>query len=471
MDNYSGKNILSREDLNGTFVVCDENGNPIFDSDGRVVKSNNFADIERYNSIGFSIIFVCRANSDGRNGIKKGDIVYFKVNNDRGINSFGRKFESLGSCEDVAEVMAFYLIKNLNEKLGENSILKITPHDFAEGYILQECMRNTTQNYGFSDLEDPIMYGCISKDAVSKSGQIVHGYLLLQYAGITEKSNSSIYLNNVSNYEKAVDGFAKSLKKEGKNILVDPGCSRYNANTIFFDYFFVDGDRHNKNICYELVNKGDGNYIFQPLALLDNGGGLAMQSSNCTKLYQEVSNIINKYGRVDSKDDKLHNPFDVSYSFSFGKNCFLDENICNIFDNLSYTDQLALVLSKNKILFDDFNFMYKNLDFTQALANMSNLGLSVNLKDNGDSDYDFLPNLKKVVNEALKFKKRQISESMSKLLNIEYQDSLFDENENYYIDEFAKIVEENGLSIHIASNAELQKHKEKIANYSQKALN
>ena len=98
-------NISSRETLNEKETI--------FLPDGDRIKVPRYVDIKPFLSVGASKFYTAIAKFDGKNGVKAGDLIYFKANSERGVNAnTARTDEARGSCEDVAEVFGFYLLKN-----------------------------------------------------------------------------------------------------------------------------------------------------------------------------------------------------------------------------------------------------------------------------------------------------------------------------------------------------------------------
>ena len=82
-----------------------------------------FTDIKRTITVGASMFYTAIAKTDGRYGVKAGDLVYFKKNPTRGINpNNARTDEARGSCEDVGEVLTHFTVKAMNEKLGKKLV-------------------------------------------------------------------------------------------------------------------------------------------------------------------------------------------------------------------------------------------------------------------------------------------------------------------------------------------------------------
>lgn len=444
-------NNKAREDLNEKRVKLLENDERIY--------LPLYTDVKRFLSVGVSIIFTATAKYDGRNGIKAGDKVYFKANNRRGVNSIGRTEESMGSCEDVSEVYGYYLLKNLGENLGDKAVLKTTPYDFAQ-YANDEfwgLVAKQTSNL----VSSCRLYGCVSKNCIDAKGQIVHGNELLRLVH-EQKNVMKSSSNTLASYDSAVKAYQRKAAEAGQEVLVDPICTRYNANILMWDYFTANSDRHCKNINYELVELANGESVLTPLAILDNGGAFAMQSMNAQKLYAEELEKLQKTGKIEPFQGTLRNPFDVQYDMFVGKESFKDEQIKNCYDNLSYTAQLVMMISQNKTLFNDFKNIYNGLDTEKAFSQMCH---------DTRLPKDYLPGFLEITTAVTNFKKEQISMVMAEVMGEEFDEQKFVENQNYYVDKFESLVKENELTLNIASDKDVLEHKkrvEKIAKTSQK---
>ena len=433
-------NILGRESLNDYSVT--RSGN-------KVNRFDNFSDIKRFLSVGFSTIYTATAQVDGRNGIAKGDRVYFKINNEIGVSNLGRIDESSGSCEDVAEVMGFYALRNLQRKLGKESVLKATPYDFAdyEHDSFVEVISKKTNNFVDSDR----LYGCLSKNCLSSNSEIIHGDALLSLVVPNSKVLASSN-NTLFNYDCALVEFFRRSASCGQHLIIDPISTRYLANTLFWDYFFSNSDRHCKNINFEKVPLDDNRFLVTPLAIIDNGGGLCLQNSNCKKLFEMCGKDIIEQGSYLTRGVKA-SPFNVPYEFSIGRDSLPNGDFKDAYGGLSASEEIVVLISGNKTLYDDFANMYRGLDFNQVLLDMKS-----ELKFNPN----FLPNLSLLANQALDLRRVEISRSMADFMCQEFKLEEFLQDPNYYLDRFEAFVEKDNLNLHIATNEEVEEFREFI---------
>lgn len=436
-------NILNREDLNDyTTTRTGDN----------IVRKSNFTDIQRFLSVGFSTIFTATSQVNCNNGIQPSDKVYFKINNEFGVNAIGRVDESSGSCEDVAEVLGFYALRNLGKVLGKNGVLKTTPYEFAE-YSHETFFDAVLKKTG-GFIESDRMYGCISKNCVAPEAEIIHGDSMLSLVvpnnKITKSSSNTLY-----NYDTSLGQFALEAGLRGQELLVHPITTRFLANTMFWDYFFANSDRHCKNINFQKVPLGNNKFLVEPLAVIDNGGGLCMQSSNCKKLFTSCEGLIANNGLNSSHIDNSFNPFSVPYDFYAGAESYPDGELKDLYDALRYREQLVVLLSTNKELYSDFANMYKNLDFATAVEDMHTELLF---------NPNFLPNLSAVATTVLQIKRAEISESMANYMGESFNIETFNANPSYYLDKFAEFVQDNSSNLHIATNEEVASFNETLYN-------
>jgi len=423
------------------------------DESGRGGMVQTFSGAKVFDSVGFSIIYTAIANFDMKNEIKKGDKVFFKANNVRGVGPMGRTVESMGSCEDVAEVFCYHLIKNMNEQLGQSAILIPTPYNFAE--YENEMFRQIIKQQTLHLVDSSRLYGCVSPDVIAKNGIIIHGDELLKLLynrADAMKSNN----NNLFNYERALEMYVEKAKESQQQVLVHPISSRYNANLMFLDYFDANSDRHCKNINYQSIFLGNGTSIVVPLAVLDNGGALALQSRNCELLFKEQSEILDQKGRFEStKGIDDYNPFDGQFDFNIGKDCFLNSEMAESYDKLSYVEKLVMLISQNKILFNDFKNMYQTLDYK---------GAALSMYTQNKFPLNYLTDFERVVEAVLIFKKSQISKVMAAIMGENFSQEIFDQDMNYYLNKFEALVVDNALDLHIASDEEIKAFEEQVAN-------
>ena len=407
---------------------------------GEWISTPRFVNIKRFKSVGFSPIFIGTSKIDGRNGIKAGDTIYFKANNKRGINSLGRTDESMGSCEDLGEVFGYYMLRGYAEKLGGDAVLVPTVYDFSE-YSNDDFWKIIADQTARL-VESSRFYGCVTKHCLDEGADIMHGHLIL--GQFLDKNNAFRSGNNsLINYEKGLAILAEKMKGDGQELVIDPMCTRYLANVMFWDYFYSNSDRHCKNITFQTVPLGDGKVLFKPTPVLDNGGGLALQSPNCLKTYTEQIQSINENGKMVEFIGGIKNSFDCTLDFFIGKESFVDEAAQRGYDDLKYVEQLALMLSQNKVLFNDFKNMYSALDTDEAFAKM---------KTETRFRADFLPGFDMVAKETVRYKREKISRVFANMMNVEFDEQAFAENQTKYIDMFEPLVAENNLNLFIATD-------------------
>ena len=442
-------NNRSRESLNEKDRTFLPNGDRI--------ENPRFVDIKRFQSVGFSMIFTAKAKVDGRNGIKAGDTVYFKVNNTRGVNHLGRTEESMGSCEDVAEVFGYYLLRDLSETLGDKAVLIPTPYDFAE-YSHDDFWKLIRQQTA-AMVESSRLYGCVSKNIIPEGSEIMHGHLIL---GLTVPQNNVMKSssNTIYNYQQGSEEFCRMVAKQGKQAIVSPLCARYDVNMMFWDWFFANSDRHCKNVTRLKTILPNGDIIIEPTAILDNGGGLALQHPNCDKLYREQATKIQQDGKITQFQDGLRNPFCPGYDFSAGAEMFHDKEIAEVFNTLTTSEQIVMLISQNKVLFNDFKNMYQNLNTQRALETM---------RKETRFNPEYLPNFPNIVENVIKYKKETVSKVMAGLLGEEFDEQKFGEDDCYYLNKFEQIVKEDELSIHIATDFEIEIFNEQIKKLKEQA--
>lgn len=411
------------------------------DGEGKMVKC--FSDAKKFNTVGNSVIYVATANMDIGEIIKKGDLVFFKANNSRGVNGLGRTEESFGSCEDVAEVFGYTLLKNLKNDIGEKCVLEGTPYGFSE--YSDDAFWSVIANQTNGLVESSRLYGCVSPNVVSKNGVIIHGDSLLELVVDSKRVYASTQ-NNLANYNKSLEEFVIRAKKFNQDTVISPNCIRYLANTMFFDYFIANSDRHCKNVNFQHVKVSDNMFVLEPIPVLDNGGALSLQAMRCNNFYAEQAEVLNQKGKfTKSNGVKEHDPFDCMYDFEIGKESFKDEKIKELFDSMTYEEKMVILITQNKVLYEDFKNMYENLDFEKAVSTM----ISTNKYSR-----DYLPEFTEIVKAVLNLKKREICKVCANVLGIDFSEEKFNENPNYYLEELGNIVQENELNLYIATNEE-----------------
>ena len=237
--------------------------------------------------------------------------------------------------------------------------------------------------------------------------------------------------------------FAETIKKDGQELMIDPVCTRYLTNLMFWDYFYCNADRHCKNITFQLIPLGDGKFWFCPTSVLDNGGGLALQSINCEKMYKEQMASITENGKMVEYIGGLKNSFDVPLDFYIGKDAFKNQDLAKNYDEMSYEEQLVILLSQNKILFNDFKNMYTALDVDYAFGRM---------RSETRYNKDFLVDFDVVANAVVTYKKEKFSKAIANVLGVEFDEKLFSENPLSYLNMLENIVLEDELNLFIASD-------------------
>lgn len=432
----------------------------IRDEQGNATKVQVMTDIKPYDSESTSIFYRGIANINGRNGIKKGDIVYFKANNSRGVNYLGDTEESKGSCEDVAEVLCFYILRALKEETQGASVLVGTPYEFAD-YSHEDFWKMVKKQTG-GLVESDRLYGCISKNVLDENGIIIRGNTVLREI-IPETDVKKSSQNTLFNYANGYESMVKRFAENGQTLHIHPISNRYNANMIFFDYFIANADRHCMNVCSQRAPiPGSGEYVLKPVSVLDNGGAFAMQSRNCEKLYSNQVEFLQSAGKL--RETNLNagyfNPFMVNYDFSAGKEVFANPELAEKYGELSAVEQMVMLISQNKILFNDFKEMYNKINIQKA---MNDMRTEVRFPVAYGKDNNYLPGLPVVLMEAIRFKREQISKIMAKMLGEEYSETMFESDDNYYLEKFEKqLVQDDALTIHIASDKEVQTFEESM---------
>ena len=429
-------NITNRESLNDYHATREQ---------GNINRVYHFDNIRRFLSCGLSSIYTATSQIDGRNGILKGDKVFFKINSEIGVNPVGRIDESMGSCEDVAEVMGFYILRNLASSLGKKSILKTTPYEFADYShdSFYDIIAKKTNNFVESDRR----YGCISKDCVTKGAEIIRGDNLLSLIMPSKEALTS-GSNNLYNYNASLGELALRAASVGQEVIIHPICTRYLANTMFWDYFFANNDRHCKNINFQKVQLHDGRFVVEPLPIIDNGAGLFMRSSNCKEVYTRFNSILSKRGSAQSFESTLlNNMFSSSQDFYVGSETYPQDESSVLYNSLKQSEQMVLLISKSRTLYQDFANMYKNLDYEKAINDMA-----TELRFNPE----FLPNLPGVTTAILNSRKIEVSKSMASLMGEKFNFEYFDKDANYYLDKFANFTQDDNLNIYIAPDEEVE---------------
>ncbi len=444
--------------------------------DGSIERVVGFPDLGREQTVGASMFYTGHAVCDmSLLDLKKGDKIYFKANSTRGINpNLSRTEESYGSCEDLAEVGTYHAIVCMNEQLGDDAVLDATGYVFAE--VTDDALWAKIKKDTHGLVESSRVYGCASKDCVGANATIIHGNEILRCVIPPDKSLVSS-VNTVYNYAMAEQAYVAQAAKNGQHVVVHPKNTRADVNLLFLDYFNANSDRHCKNITKKVVKLADGSQMLVNTSVLDNGGGMAMQSRNCKNLYAEQLEIINKNGRLSpyektvtesGKEFVVASPFNASYDFTIGAEIFKDASIAAVYNDLAYEEQLVMLISQNKTLFNDFKNMYVHLDFDEGYARMSKAAhvpymsaadvarrIEQGREVNHAND-SFLPGMNLVIPAVKQMKKEMVSRAMAKAIGVEFDQKAFDADDLSYVNMFEGHVKEDELTVHIASNQEIK---------------
>ncbi len=435
-------NNIYREELSGYKIAFNENNER--------TKVPRYFEIRPFDSDSVSIFYTARSNFKRKDGIDVGDLVYFKANTMLGYK-YSKISESSGSCEDIAEVLGHFLIKNLNNDIGNDAVLKTTPYNFT-------CLENPAFS-SFIDrgtnhmVSSSSMHGCISKNAVDQMAHIVHGHELLRL--ILPKSDifrSSE--NTIVNYNKALDAYKQQHEEVGYKVYIDPICNRYLANTMFFDYFIANSDRHCKNVNFQKYEFKNKTIAIRPLPIIDNGAGFAMQSPDTEELYKKQYEYLVNDGKIEHQQDGVRNPFEIQYDLSAGSEIFSNPELTTLTSNLSYEQQMLMLISQNKILFNDFRNIYSNINLSKAYKSI--------YEDSCFNLNNFIKNITTVLDAALFYKKERISLAIAEILGVEFDEKAFKENPLKYVDMLGEIVKDNELTVKIANKDEISKFNDKI---------
>ena len=394
------------------------------------------------NSVSFTAI--ATVDDDFYSEIKKGDLLYFKANSQVGVNANGRSIvdEERGSCEDVAEVFAYYYLDELRKSHPKKFLIEPAEYVFAE--LEREYFGSIARKQTGGLLDIYKLYGCVSRNILLDKAVIVHGSELLSKLfdgdNVYASKNNTLY-----NYYSAYNAIG-----EDKNNIIHPGLPRLDVQQMLFKYFYSDTDEHCNNKGCQKIELKDGRVLYLPIKLLDNGGGMKMQSTNCQEFYKKQAELIKKSGQIDDYQDGIRTQFQVQYEFTAGKESFKNQYIRDSYDDLSYEEQLIALISQNKILYEDFKIFYEGVDLTIPFKRLRK----------HTSTY-FMPELETVIPAAFIYKQKQISKAIAKLLNLEFEEDTFNSDRSYYLNQLSNMVLEDELTVHIASDEEIEKFNEK----------
>ena len=376
-----------------------------------------------------------------------------------GINQLGRIDESMGSCEDVAEVLGFYALRNLSKTLGDKSILGTTPYQFAE-YSDNSFYDIIATKTNFQ-VDSSTLYGCLSKNCVEKNADMIFGDSLLGLV-VPSKNVLSSSANTIFNYNRAFGELQLQASAIGQDVTIHPVCSRYLANLTFWDYFYANADRHCRNVIFQKVAINDRKYLIKPVNVIDNGGGLDLQFGNCKKRFEYHMKRIEQTGYVEAFRSSSDYQFCRIYELQAGKESFTDQETRDNFRSLKAHEKIVSLISNSQTLYQDFANMYKSLDFAKAISDMrTELGYKPN----------FLPFLSEVSMALLNYKRHEISEVMAKTMGEDFDEETFDKSPNYYIDKFQSYIKDENLNLHIATDEEIKEFDENFEsdNFAQRS--
>jgi len=467
-----------------------------------VTKDGDFAEVRRYlEANNASITYKCKTIFDPYQKLEPNSSYFFKVNTTRGSKN-GATSESHGTCEDVAEVFSYYLIKNLSQKIA-NPQIDCAWYDFAEFF----GRNNREEIYANTEglIESNRQYGCLSKDVLKNNEQIVRGNMLLSQI-LNPSKLSNLQNNTLYNYHLAIKKFEDNCADNKTDMSIAPNLLRYISNEMFMDYFLINSDRHSGNITFkDKFDFDTQKHHLMPTKIIDNGASFLMLSYNCFNTYSEISTIISNckevatdtdaqsiqknmyqnalnyknylslYSQQDMKQISNLNPTESTPSLKVGEECFADnkqrvkyafyekashKSAEKIYDVGFGARQIALLISQNKILCEDFKNIYQNLDPQTAYRDM--------LK-NTVYDNHFLPGFNDVVSTLIILKKAEISEAIADQINIPFNQKTFVEDPNYYVEKLSQNLEENhienNLTIHISSDEEQKMYYDKIEEF------
>lgn len=457
--------------------------------DRTLVSSSDFSTIKRFLEVkNACITYKCQTAKEissykTQRKLEPNTEYFVKFNTTRGSKN-GATSESHGTCEDVGEVYSYFLLRNIKNAMGQNYPLECAWYDFAE-YLGRE---NTEQIYSDTNglIQSSRQYGCITKNILAPRSNILRGSnILANYL-----ANNEVYKpdnNTIYNYAQALNMLQKNATQNSMNTAVSEQSTRFLCNTIFWDYFATNSDRHCDNITFQGKYVDNGIFI-EPTKIIDNGATFLMLSFNCFNTYTELNSyylqskvvpqsnnpedirianyrsalnykkLIQEKVTNNSTEITYKNPIEMVPSLKVGSECFADRNIAKQYDEylaLSKTKadkiedigfgarQIVLLVSQNKDLFNDFKGMYENINPRQAYADMIRETIF---------DRHFLPGFEDITSSHVILKQAEISQAISEHLNIEFNEETFIENPSYYLQKLEQTMVENNIQNNLTIN-------------------
>ena len=201
--------------------------------------------------------------------------------------------EYAGSFDDLAEVMAYTLAKNMGTrtKTMYDGTKKEVPLVDVAYYDLAMML----------DRKETEIRGCVTKNIVpigSPRNMLIKGATLL------EKAFPSVNreMNSIPHYITAVQKYAEQQSQmTGRNVIVDPNLKNDLIINSYFCWKIGNVDNHSSNITYLQQEMPDGSLLLSVSTLIDNGAAWGLNTS------QKEQNPKTDYERLTFVEKTIFN--------------------------------------------------------------------------------------------------------------------------------------------------------------------
>lgn len=198
---------------------------------------------------------------------------------DQGAHTFV-PVEEAGSFDDYAEVLCYYLAKNLGQR-------QITDYTGETKLVpLVNCARYQLAVY--SDKNDYPHRGCLSDNIAGQGELLIKGSKLLEPLKDPNRPAQKVR-NSLANHREALKIFKERQEAVGtRQVILDPNIENDLLINSYMSYRVSNGDNHSSNIMYMQKILPDGSIYLTVAPMIDNGNAWEMSTGQCLSLYKSI---------------------------------------------------------------------------------------------------------------------------------------------------------------------------------------
>ena len=198
---------------------------------------------------------------------------------DQGRHTF-LYIEEAGSFDDYAEVLSYYLAKNLGyrQKTDYAGNTQTVPMVNCAEYRLAEYL----------DIREYTHRGCISKSIAENGETLLKGVKILEPFKDPNRPLQKVR-NSLANHKAALQIYKETQETiTGREVILDPNIENDLLINAYMCYRISNGDNHSSNILYTQKMLPDGRILISVAPMIDNGSAWEMSNGTCLINHQKI---------------------------------------------------------------------------------------------------------------------------------------------------------------------------------------